>query len=164
MRRHALIVGCGIAGLATAWALQRDGYRITLLDRGPIPNPQASSFDNHRLIRRAYGRHLGYMHMITEAWAAWQRLWADLGQELAVRTGALALSVKNDDFIAWSFAALREAGYPIEALSPRDLVARFPMIDPAGLQVAFLDPDGGVLLASRIVRSGRSPFLVRVTA
>jgi len=153
MPGHVLIVGCGIAGLSAAWALQRDGYRITLLDRGPIPNPLASSFDNHRLIRRAYGKQLGYMHMITHAWEAWQRLWIDLRQDFAVRTGAIALSVKADDFIGWSFTALREAGFPVEPLSKSAIAARYPMIDPAGLEVAFLDPDGGVLLASRIVRA-----------
>src|SRR6185295_19282650 len=79
------------------------------------------------------------------------RLWSELGQELSVRTGALAFSVKADDFIGWSFAALREAGYPVEALTRRDLARRFPMIEPTGIEVAFLDPDGGVLLASRIV-------------
>jgi len=153
MAMHVLIVGCGIAGLSTAWALQRDGHRVTLMDRGPIPNPLASSFDNHRLIRRAYGKHTGYMHMITRAWAAWQRLWSDLGQELAVHTGALVMSVKADDFAAWSLAALREAGYPIEELSRAALTARFPMVEPQGVETAFFDRDGGVLLASRIVQA-----------
>ncbi|MGI4955935.1 MAG: NAD(P)-binding protein, partial [Janthinobacterium lividum] len=35
----ALIVGGGIAGLATAWALARRGYAVELFEQGPLPNP-----------------------------------------------------------------------------------------------------------------------------
>jgi glycine/D-amino acid oxidase-like deaminating enzyme len=39
----ALIVGGGIAGLSTAWALARRGVRVELFEQGPLPNPRASS-------------------------------------------------------------------------------------------------------------------------
>jgi glycine/D-amino acid oxidase-like deaminating enzyme len=47
----AIIVGGGIMGLATAWALARDGHEVELLEQGPLPNPLASSMDEHRIIR-----------------------------------------------------------------------------------------------------------------
>ena len=40
--RHAVIVGAGLAGCATALALARRGWRITLLDRGAEPAAGAS--------------------------------------------------------------------------------------------------------------------------
>jgi glycine/D-amino acid oxidase-like deaminating enzyme len=48
---RVIIVGGGIMGLCTAWALQRAGHRAALYEQGPIPNPLASSTDHHRLIR-----------------------------------------------------------------------------------------------------------------
>jgi glycine/D-amino acid oxidase-like deaminating enzyme len=39
----AIIVGGGIVGLATAWALARDGHEVELFEQGPLPNPLASS-------------------------------------------------------------------------------------------------------------------------
>jgi len=51
----ALIIGGGIAGLSTAWALARRGVQVELFEQGPLPNPRASSYDEHRIIRHAYG-------------------------------------------------------------------------------------------------------------
>ena len=40
--RHALIVGAGLAGCATAWALAEQGWRSTLIDRAAAPAMAAS--------------------------------------------------------------------------------------------------------------------------
>jgi tRNA 5-methylaminomethyl-2-thiouridine biosynthesis bifunctional protein len=40
--RHALIVGAGLAGCATAWALAEQGWRSTLIDPAEAPASQAS--------------------------------------------------------------------------------------------------------------------------
>ena len=31
---HIAVLGAGIAGVTTAWELLRDGYQVTLIDRG----------------------------------------------------------------------------------------------------------------------------------
>jgi glycine/D-amino acid oxidase-like deaminating enzyme len=148
---HILIIGAGISGLSAAWALTREGHRVTVLEQGPIPNPRGTSVDTHRLIRRAYGAETGYMRMITHAYAAWDRLWADLGVKLLVDTGALSMSAHADDWVATSLKALRGDGFAVEELDARRLAERFPLVDPTGIVVAFHSPDGGVLLADRIV-------------
>ncbi|HJQ57353.1 MAG TPA: FAD-dependent oxidoreductase [Vineibacter sp.] len=148
---HILIVGAGIIGLSAAWSLVRDGHRVTVLEQGLIPNPRGTSVDTHRLIRRAYGAETGYMRMITHAYAAWDRLWADLGVKLLVDTGALSISARADDWVATSLKALRGDGFAVEELDARRLAERFPLVEPHGIEVAFYSPDGGVLLADRIV-------------
>ncbi len=40
--KHAVIIGAGLAGCATAWALARQGWRSTLLDRHTDPAQEAS--------------------------------------------------------------------------------------------------------------------------
>ena len=77
---NVIVVGAGIAGLSTAWSLARAGHSVSIVEQGPIPNPLAASGDHHRIIRRAYGKAGGYARLITEAYDAWDELWADLGE------------------------------------------------------------------------------------
>jgi sarcosine oxidase len=41
-----IIIGGGIMGLCSAWALRRAGHQVTLYEQGPIPNPLGSSCDS----------------------------------------------------------------------------------------------------------------------
>lgn len=52
--RHACVIGAGIVGCATAYALARDGWRVTLVDAMPIPGQGAS---------RANGAQLSYSYV-----------------------------------------------------------------------------------------------------
>ena len=40
-----IVVGAGVSGLCTAWALVKKGVEVTLLEQGPIPNPLSASGD-----------------------------------------------------------------------------------------------------------------------
>ena len=87
------VVGAGIAGLSTAWSLSKRGHEVTLFEQAPrIPNPYAASGDQHRIIRRAYGGADGYARTITEAFEAWDELWADLGRQHYAPCGVLGVS------------------------------------------------------------------------
>jgi glycine/D-amino acid oxidase-like deaminating enzyme len=147
----AIIVGGGIMGLATAWALARDGHEVELLEQGPLPNPLASSMDEHRLIRHPYGDHRGYARMIDDAYAAWDLLWADLGQRLYAPTGTLALTGNGETWAARSAAALAGIGKPMTELRLADLPRRFPQLDTKDVERAFWIDTGGVLFAQDIV-------------
>jgi len=148
---RVLIVGGGIMGLATAWAARRRGMAVTLLEQAGIPNPLGSSFDHHRLIRYPYGDRLGYCRMVGEAYAAWQRLWADLGQTLHVGTGTLLLSGSDRGWAEASMRTLEAAQLRYERLVPAEVGRRWPQLTPDGIVFAVHLPSGGVLLAERIL-------------
>jgi glycine/D-amino acid oxidase-like deaminating enzyme len=61
------------------------------------------------------------------------------------------MSRQTHDWVAASLKALKADGFPMEELDAKRLAARFPLVDPRGVEVAFLSPEGGVLLADRIV-------------
>lgn len=150
---HIGIVGGGIFGLAAAWALLRAGQRVSLFEQGPLPNPLAASFDRHRLTRHAYGDAAGYARAMAEADAAWEVLWADLGERHAVECGTLALSYRPDDWAARSYACLRRLDRAAAWLAPAEVAARFPFLRAERLAGALLAPSGGVLLADRILQA-----------
>lgn len=154
-----LVLGAGIMGLSTAWALDRAGHQVTVIEADPIPNPRGSSVDDHRLIRHAYGAAAGYMRMVDEAYEAWDTLFEEIGERPYAETGVLALAggpisrnVSPDtDWFAASRRGLRRHSHQVEDLSPDHLARRFPWLRPDGLSDAFLAPRGGVLMARQIV-------------
>ncbi len=147
----AIIVGGGIMGLATAWRLARDGTEVELFEQGALPNPLASSMDEHRLIRHPYGTHRGYARMIDPAFEAWEELWGDLGQRLFAPTGTLALTANGATWATDSAANLAAIGRPMTELTLEELPRRFPMLDSKGVERAFWLDTGGDLFAQDIV-------------
>ncbi|MSP48227.1 MAG: FAD-dependent oxidoreductase [Alphaproteobacteria bacterium] len=146
-----VVVGAGIMGLSTAWALKRRGHEVDVLEQGPFPNPLASSVDDHRVLRRAYGPELGYQAMVTEAYQSWSRLWADLGRSLYVETGVLYVSRSGDPWLAASVEGLAAAEIAVERIEPDEAVRRFPVILPEGIGQAVHVPSSGPLRAGEIV-------------
>lgn len=146
-----LVVGAGVMGLAAAEALLQAGHSVAVFDQAALPNPLASSVDEHRLIRYPYGDKTGYARLVTPAFDAWGRLWERLGQSLYLETGTLAVSRERGGWMDSSAAGLAEIGQPVEWLDSKALEARFPLlrIDPADR--GYHLPNGGMLLARRIV-------------
>jgi glycine/D-amino acid oxidase-like deaminating enzyme len=148
---RVIVIGGGIMGLCAAWALRRAGHEAVLYEQGPIPNPLASSCDEHRLTRFTYGAMTGYARMVHEAHAAWDRLWADLGQSHFHPAGTLIVARAEDGWVRASERCLQAMGLPVEIWSPGVLGARLPLLRFEGARFALFTPTGGVLFAERIL-------------
>jgi glycine/D-amino acid oxidase-like deaminating enzyme len=147
---RVVIVGAGVMGLSLARSLLKRGHEPVLVDQGPIPNPLASSMDEHRLIRFAYGTEHGYAAMIAAALAAWDRLWADLGVRHLAVTGQMITGPADDPWVSGSIRSLERLGVEFERLDGAAAAARFPVLDPERVPFACHTPSGGVLFAARI--------------
>ncbi|RST87306.1 FAD-dependent oxidoreductase [Aquibium carbonis] len=149
---NVIVVGAGIAGLSTAWSLTRRGHAVTLIEQGPIPNPMAASGDHHRIIRRAYPSATGYGRAITEAYEAWDELWADLGESHLDARGFLCISRDPGDEAEDYLEGLKAGGFPFEMLSPRDAAERWPFLDADTMRYVYVSSEGGALHCRRIAQ------------
>lgn len=151
---RVIIVGGGIAGLATAWSLQKSGVQVTLLEQGPLPNPLASSVDDHRLIRYPYGARLGFTRMVGDAYSAWDEMWADLGERHYVETGTLVLGGPADAYNKATVATLAQAGHTVDWLTEAELARDYPLLEEAAIATGgFRMNSGGALRCGRIVQA-----------
>lgn len=147
---NIIVVGAGIAGLSTAWALTKRGHNVTLLEQGTIPNLLAASGDHHRIIRRAYGAAAGYGRLITEAYEAWDELWADLGENHLDPRGFLCVSREEGDEAEQYLQGMQEGGYGFDYVVAAEAARRWPFLQEGTFRYAFFSPDGGVLHCRRI--------------
>jgi len=164
-----IVVGAGIMGLSTAWALHRQGVKVTVYEQGAIPNPKGSSLDETRLIRHPYGPQPVYTAMVDDAFSAWGRLFADLAtiskEPLYHQTGTLVMDTGSYDAEgnpvvetrrgqAWasaSRACLKALGKEYTDLDGIGCARLVPGLDLEVLHDAFYVESGGVLSAGRIV-------------
>jgi glycine/D-amino acid oxidase-like deaminating enzyme len=148
-----IIIGGGIVGLSTAWALARAGHEALLFEQGPLPHTGGASYDQHRLIRLPYADQTGYTAMVVDAFKSWQRLWDDLGESHYAEIGSLALSTEKGDWADQSQETLAHLGLDHETLDAKQLAELCPFMKvPAGAWGLYTE-SGGLLFASRIVDS-----------
>lgn len=145
------VVGAGIMGLCAAWALARRGHAVQLFEQSEVPNPAGSSVDDHRLIRHPYGEFDTYVRMVDEAYAAWDRVWRDLGTVLYVPTGTIAFDAAGQGWAAASQRSMQRLGIAHEILKPAEAATRFPHLRFGRAEAVFYAPSGGALRADAIV-------------
>ncbi|MEN0002241.1 MAG: FAD-dependent oxidoreductase [Pseudomonadota bacterium] len=145
------VIGAGIAGLSTAWALTKRNIPVTLYEQAAtIPNPLSASGDEHRIIRRAYGHQSGYAKRIDEAYAAWESMFEDIGASHLISNGFLIISREPGDEAEQYRDGLLAGGYPLNLMNADEAAARYAFLQEGTFRYAGFGPEGGALMCQRI--------------
>ncbi len=133
------VVGAGIVGLSTAFALTDQGATVTVYERGVPGNGQSGG--DSRIFRHAHDdRRL--VEFACEARRGWREWEERFGRELLSRDGVVALGPAG----LRRLEAMLGAGVRAGQIDHAELAQHLPMLAEPDTRVVF-DEDGGVIRA-----------------
>jgi glycine/D-amino acid oxidase-like deaminating enzyme len=133
------IVGAGVMGCATAWALGERGAEVSVYEQFGLDHARGSSHGRTRIFRLAYPEPY-WVRLAQEAYRGWQELDPDL-------LGLYGLIELVADPELMSARALDECGVPYRVLDT-DEVRAYGAKLPDGWSTLYV-PDAGVVFADR---------------
>jgi glycine/D-amino acid oxidase-like deaminating enzyme len=144
---HVCVVGAGAFGGWAALHLLREGARVDLFDAWGPGNARSSSGDESRVIRAVYGPDRVYVRMVRRSFELWEELQRASGATVYRETGALWMVTGDDRYVRSALPILEEEGFPVETLAIEEARRRWPQIEFAGVDAAWLERRAGLLYA-----------------
>ena len=153
-RMHDVIVlGLGGVGSAAAFALAKRGYRVLGLDQFSPPHSRGSSHGETRIIRKSYFEHPGYVPLLCEAYDLWRELESRTGTRLYHPTGLLEIGPADGIVIPGVIRSAAQFGLPIERLTMKEAIYRYPVLRGNDSWSVILEKDAGYLEVEACVKA-----------
>ena len=131
------VIGAGIVGLATAYALSEQDAPVTVYERGVPGNGQSGG--ESRIFRHAHDdrRLVDFAVQARSAWREWEE---QFGTELLSRDGVVALGPAAERRLE----PMRQAGVRAYLIDADEVEERLPLL-ASGRVSGVLDEDAGVI-------------------
>src|SRR5918911_2353625 len=124
---EVVVVGAGLAGLATAWALARAGREVVVLEQFEVGHARGSSHGHARIFRLVYDDP-HYVRLAQQALPLWRELEGETGRAVLRTTGSVDLGPGLEE----RRRALEACGGGVEGVPPAEGCARPPPPPPGG--------------------------------
>jgi sarcosine oxidase len=144
-RYDAVVVGLGAMGSSAVYQFARRGLRVLGLEAFGRGHRLGSSHGESRIIRLAYHEHPNYVPLLHRAYALWDELQADSGEDLLRITGGLLIGSPDSELVSGARASAELHGLSYELLTPDEVQRRYPAVVLAEGEVALWEPRAGFL-------------------
>ena len=138
------VIGAGVMGLATGWALKRRGLEPVVYEQFEVGNVRGSSHGRSRIFRLAYAED-HYVRLAQESLALWRELEAKSGDTVLELPGLVEIVQTLDESTAHT---LERCGVAWERLDREEAERRYPIRVPEGSFVV-VQPEAGIARADR---------------
>src|SRR5436190_14960308 len=142
------VIGGGVMGLATGWALKRHGHEPVVYEQFEVGNPHGSSHGRSRIFRLAYAED-EYVRLAQEAFGLWRELEAESGETLLELYGLVEIVRTLEESTAHT---LERCGVSWERLDREEAEARYPIHVPE-VSFAVVQPEAGIARADKALRA-----------
>jgi sarcosine oxidase len=144
MAGKVAVIGAGVMGLATGWALKRRGREPIVYEQFDRGHARGSSHGRSRIFRLAYAEP-EYVRLAQESFALWRELEDETGETLLELNGLLEVVTTLEESTA---PTLEACGVAWERLDREEAERRYPIRVPEG-SFAMLQPEAGIVRADR---------------
>ena len=142
------VIGAGVMGLATGWALKRRGHEPVVYERFTIGHPHGSSHGRSRIFRLAYAEP-EYVRLAQESFGLWRELEAETGETVLELSGLVEVVRTLEESTA---ETLEACGVAWERLDREEAERRYPIHVPEGSFV-IVQPEAGIARADVALRA-----------
>lgn len=144
---RVVVFGAGAFGGWAALMLLEHGYKVTLIDPWGPGNSRSSSGGESRLIRMVYGDNMLYTMLAARSYTLWEQYEQLFGIRCLVPTGNLWFCQYDDATILSAIDLLKRMSLLYEVLTPKAASARWPHINPIGMEFVLHEQKTGFLYA-----------------
>jgi sarcosine oxidase len=150
------VIGGGVMGLATGWALKRRGVDAVVYEQFEVGNPHGSSHGRSRIFRLAYAED-HYVRLAQEAEKLWRELETETGETLLELYGLVEIVRTLEESTA---PTLERCGVAWERLDREEAERRYPIKVAVG-SFAVVQPEAGIVRADKALAAFRRELDVR---
>jgi sarcosine oxidase len=141
-----IVIGCGVWGAATLWALAKRGYRVLGLDQHTPPHKHGSHGGATRLARMSNSTGTQYTRLTSASMDLWRELGSEVGKQIVVKTGTMFAGEVGSLWFDNTLANLADSGFEYEVMTPETAMQRIPGLRIKASESVVWEPSGGIIL------------------
>ena len=147
-----IVLGLGALGSGVAYWLAKRGARVLGLEQFEFGHARGSSHDWSRIIRLSYFSP-AYVRLAKEAYAAWESLERDAGEQVVFKTGGLDIGPRGGAISLSNYAdSMAACNVYFEELDAAEIRKRWPVWHVGDEVRGLFQPDSGIVAADRADR------------